>query len=63
MLYYRKILYALFIISFADMPYIQLTTISILNSMLAFYYFYIKPHERALDNIRNGAGEVILILM
>ncbi len=37
--------------------------ISILNILLAFYYFYILPHEIYIDNIKNGISELCLIVM
>jgi len=60
-LYFRKLLFSLVIVFLYNKEYLQLVLISLLNIVILAYISYVCPYDSRKENIKNGAGEIVLI--
>lgn len=63
LMYVRKLIFCVLIVYLHNFPLLQLSILSILNICCSMFYFYITPHERFSENIKNGTCELFLLVI
>lgn len=62
-LYWRKLAFAIVLVFLTEFTYMQLSIFSGFNLIMLGYYLYVKPLESKWENIKNGVGEIVLIIV